>query len=73
MYAGFWRRSEGANQVNTLEAELNLKPFMGYEAYIKHHCGPQEEKPREEFNPISNFRKGDFLLLHLDDTNVYPI
>ena len=53
VYASFWPRSEGANQVNTLEAELHFEPFVGYEAYNNHYCGPQGEKPREEFNPIS--------------------
>ena len=42
--------------------------FLGIEELNEHYCGPQCEKPRDEFNPMTDVKQGDFVLLLPNDT-----
>ena len=72
-FEDFWPKTQGSHQLDDMNIRQEVERFIGLEEYNDHFCGPQREKPREEFNPMVDVRQGDFLMLHPDDTNIYPI
>ena len=72
-YEDFWPKSRGSHQLDDMIIQQEVERFIGIEEYNNHYCGPQREKPREEFNPLVDVHKGDFIMLHPDDTTIYPV
>ena len=72
-FEDFWPKTQGSHQLDDMNIRQEVERFIGLEEYNDHFCGPQREKPREEFNPMVDVRQGDFLMLHPDDTNIYLV
>ena len=73
-YTNFWPKSEGSHQLDDMNVDqLQTQRFLGIEEHNDHYCGPARDKPREAFNPLLHVQQGHFVMLHPDDTNIYPV
>ena len=69
----FWPKTQGSHQLDDMNTHQAVETFIGIEEHNEHYCGPQRERPREEFNPMLDVNQGDFLMLYPDDPNIYPV
>ena len=73
LYKDFWPQTQGSHQFDDVDAHMQPDRFLGIEELNEHYCGPQCEKPKDEFNPMTDVKQGDFVLLLSNDTMIYPI
>ena len=76
MYEKFWPKTQEYHQLQSntmMNCQQESERFLGLEELNDHFCGPQRERPRKEFDPMTDVQQGDFIMLLPSDTNVYPI
>ena len=61
LYEMFWPKTQESChlQSTTMNLQQGAERFLGLEELNDHFCGPQRDRPREEFDPMSDVHQGD--------------
>ena len=73
MYEMFWPKTQEYCHLQSTTVNLQqqgAERFLGLEELNDHFCGPQRDRPREEFDPMSDVHQGDFVMLVRSDKNL---
>ena len=77
LYEMFWPKTQEYCHLQSttmnLQQQGGAESFLGLEELNDHFCGPQRDRPREEFDPMSDVHQGDFVMLVPSDTEIYPV